>query len=51
MQYNVAKSLLKKNAAKVEIMAQMLLDKETIDANDIDKIMKTETVIKPEKDA
>ncbi len=51
MQYNMAKSLLKKNAAKVEMMAQMLLDKETIDTNDIDKIMKTETVEKPDKDA
>ncbi len=51
MQYNIAKSLLKKNAAKVEMMAQMLLDKETIDANDIDKIMKTETIEKPEKNA
>lgn len=38
-QYKLAKQLLVDNADKVEKMAQMLLEKETIDAQDIAKIM------------
>ncbi len=38
-QYKLAKQLLVDNADKVEKMAQMLLEKETIDAADIAKIM------------
>ena len=38
-QYNLAVRLLTENRAKVEMMAQMLLEKETIDVKDIDYIM------------
>lgn len=38
-QYKLARTLLDNNRAKVESMAQMLLDKETIDSKDIDWIM------------
>jgi cell division protease FtsH len=38
-QYKLAKELLTVHREKVEIMAKMLLDKETIDAKDIDAIM------------
>ena len=38
-QYNLAVTLLTENRAKVEMMAQMLLEKETIDVKDIDYIM------------
>jgi cell division protease FtsH len=38
-QYNLAVTLLTENRAKVEMMAQMLLEKETIDLKDIDYIM------------
>ena len=38
-QYNLAKQLLRDNSDKVELMATMLLEKETIDAKDIDLIM------------
>lgn len=38
-QYNLAKKLLQENKDKVERMAQMLLQKETIDSNDIELIM------------
>jgi cell division protease FtsH len=38
-QYNLAKKLLNDNRDKVEKMAQMLLQKETIDSNDIELIM------------
>jgi cell division protease FtsH len=40
-QYNLAKKLLDDNRDKVEKMAQMLLQKETIDSNDIELIMTT----------
>ena len=38
-QYKLAYTLLTDNAAQVELMAKTLLDKETIDAKDIDVIM------------
>jgi cell division protease FtsH len=38
-QYSLAKKLLIENKDKVELMAKMLLDKETIDIKDIDWIM------------
>lgn len=38
-QYKLARKLLVENSSKVEMMAQMLLEKETIDAKDIDHIM------------
>ena len=41
-QYKLAHELLNDNRHKVETMAKMLLDKETIDAKDIDIIMNDE---------
>lgn len=38
-QYKLVKKLLMENSNKVDIMAKLLLEKETIDANDIDAIM------------
>jgi cell division protease FtsH len=40
-QYNLARQLLTDNADKVELMAKMLLEKETINTQDIDVIMAT----------
>ncbi len=42
-QYTLAKTLLGNNRDKVELMAKMLLDKETIDNKDIDWIMESGT--------
>src|SRR5579863_632874 len=39
-QYNLAKTLLNANRSKVEAMAAMLLEQETIDGQEIDRIMK-----------
>jgi len=39
-QYNLAKTLLNANRSKVEAMAAMLLEQETIDSQEIDRIMK-----------
>jgi cell division protease FtsH len=38
-QYNLAKRLLNENRSKVEAMAQKLLEQETIDSQEIDRIM------------
>jgi cell division protease FtsH len=46
-QYNLATKLLTDNRAKVEMMAQMLLEKETIDAKDIDMIMASQAAVVP----
>ena len=50
-QYSLAVKLLTENRDKVEMMAQMLLEKETIDVKDIDYIMSYVSVVAPSTDA